>query len=324
MGYGKKGRKGSSKGSARPLQLPTASEPEILRAASYSYAQFNSKFDQEVLTPSWPCRGLGPPPLVDLTFEAVARWKLPGGFQLCPELLGHLGCKSFQALQADLSQAEQELLATYLVLKAQQVYNVPGAPLRSCEVLLRDISEELRQSFEQLGREAFDEERSYWSFFELWEYLLPKPMRLLCQKASVLCPRYFLVDLACAAFSPHEVDQAFALWRHQGQVYVGQAKLLKSLFDGMRQGLCLENAWVRNSHVEEEKLLFALQLPSGRQVLYAAAPDAVQGAREPLETEEEIVKAGYVEEKLLASGEKLLGASSWASHRAFATSFSCM
>ena len=80
MGYGKKGRKGSSKGSVRPLQPPES-----------------QRFNQSRL----------------VLLRAVP----------CPELLGHLGCKNFQVLQADLSP-EQELLGD-LVLKAQQVYNVP-------------------------------------------------------------------------------------------------------------------------------------------------------------------------------------------------------
>ena len=55
----------------------------------------------------------------------------------------------------------------------------------------------------------------------------------------------------------------------------------------------------RGFPMRQEKLLMALQLPKGRQVLFAAAPDALDPelaeCLAPLETEANFVGAGYEE-----------------------------
>ncbi|CAE7946815.1 AG118 [Symbiodinium sp. KB8] len=140
------------------------------------------------------------------------------------------------------------------------------------------------------------------SFFELWERLLPQEVvRPLRQRGGILCTRFFLVDLASAAWSPYEVDKKVPIFRQGDLLYVGQAPqdFESDNHDAMRQGKHLEGALVEYSEVEEEKILMALELPSGQQVIYAAAPDAFDTsvaqaeARDPLLGDGDYQQAGY-------------------------------
>eukprot|EP00435_Cladocopium_sp_Y103_P006795 s4194_g2.t1 len=112
---------------------------------------------------------------------------------------------------------------------------------------------------------------------------------------GILCTRFFLVDLAAAPWSPYEIDKSYPLFRSGKHIYMGQVPR-SGVEDRMRQGHELEAAWVKNS---EEKILMSLQLPNGRQVLFAAAPDALDPSLAeclaPLETETNFVGAGYEE-----------------------------
>ena len=308
-----KGHGGHGKGKVLPLDLPKVNPPVILTGGSYSYAAKEPYVD--ILTPAWRSRALDfLPSRVDLRFEALQHIQRPsGGFEVCPLLLGQLGATENEALlhfARSLGNEDLEILGARLVLKAAEVYNIRNELVQAshgveaicgrCEKLIASSkgreNENESTKVEELLQQSFGIGRGLWSFFELWQRLLPleilKPLKDL---GGLLCTRYFLVDVAGAAWSPYEVDQCYVLFRSGKNVYMGQTP--NELNDGMRQGLQLEAAWVKNSQVEEEKNLMALQLPSGQQIIHAAAPDAIDPAlaewSDPLETEADFLGAGY-------------------------------
>eukprot|EP00435_Cladocopium_sp_Y103_P010714 s4194_g2.t2 len=278
-------KQGKGKGKVSRLNLPTAKAPEIIAGTSYCYAAKHSYID--VLTPAWHCRPLVPQlPKVDLRFEALRELQMSsGGFEVSPLLLGRLGATEQEPvlnLAKDLKGRDLEVLGARLVLKAAEFYN-----------------ERPNDDIEKLLDITFGIVRGLWSFFELWERLLPSeilhPFKDSPAVGGILCTRFFLVDLAAAPWSPYEIDKSYPLFRSGKHIYMGQVPR-SGVEDRMRQGHELEAAWVKNS---EEKILMSLQLPNGRQVLFAAAPDALDPSLAeclaPLETETNFVGAGYEE-----------------------------
>lgn len=276
-----KGHGGHGKGHVLPLDLPKVKPPVILTGGSYSYGAKEPYVD--ILTPAWRSRALDfLPSRVDLRFEALQHIQRPsGGFEVCPLLLGQLGATENEALlhfARSLGNEDLEILGARLVLKAAEVYNIRNELVQAshgveaicgrCEKLIASSkgreNENESTKVEELLQQSFGIGRGLWSFFELWQ-------------------------------RPYEVDQCYVLFRSGKNVYMGQTP--NELNDGMRQGLQLEAAWVKNSQVEEEKILMALQLPSGQQIIYAAAPDAIDPAlaewSDPLETEADFLGAGY-------------------------------
>ncbi|CAK9004918.1 Acetylornithine aminotransferase [Durusdinium trenchii] len=321
---GKLKGKGKSKGDWRkgqvaPLNLPTAKWPELCAAASYCYALKDPHF--EVLSPACHCRWFKHDPcalkLTNLRFEALKEMqRLSGGFEVTVGLLASLGATEPGAVlrwAKSLEPHQGELLGALLVLKSAELHLGARSSAeaeemcRRCEALTAKSSEVLelmgRQKLEEILGQTFGVIKGLWSFFELWERLLPsKVLCPLSDTGAIFCTRFFLVDLATAAWSPYEIDECYPLFIKSNQVYMGQLPrgFARETTDGMRQGHQLEAAWVLNSHLEEEKILMSFQLPCGQHVIYAAAPDAIDPRKcterigsEPLEREEDFLKAGY-------------------------------
>eukprot|EP00439_Symbiodinium_sp_Y106_P079161 s1627_g17.t2 len=318
-GKGKGGRKGSKgtsgkKGFKAPpvLANPTAPAPVLHATSSYSYV-FPAEGRIDVLTPAWHCRALRRPERTPLGLaEALIPLQLPsGGFKITAFLLAAAGASETGPALAMVGSEDEEALGALLVLKAAAQFLGRGgsawagdaeceAMCRRCEVLvgLTPRPAEL----ETIAARCLNLLKGRWSFFELWERLLPQEVvRPLRQRGGILCTRFFLVDLASAAWSPYEVDKKVPIFRQGDLLYVGQAPqdFESDNHDAMRQGKHLEGALVEYSEVEEEKILMALELPSGQQVIYAAAPDAFDTsvaqaeARDPLLGDRDYQQAGY-------------------------------
>lgn len=144
--------------------------------------------------------------------------------------------------------------------------------------------------------------RVLWSQCELWIRLLPNnTQRILQEYGGVLCPRNFLVNLATAALSPHELDDVYLAYRQGGRLFVGTLAADGSFpnNDVLRQGRHLEAALVSFGWLEEDRVLTELTLPGGLMAWYAGAPDALEGERDaaaaPLEAGDEAAyaAAGY-------------------------------
>eukprot|EP00913_Durusdinium_trenchii_P027440 g25736.t1 len=226
--------------------------------------------------------------LTNLRFEALKEMqRLSGGFEVTVGLLASLGATEPGAVlrwAKSLEPHQGELLGALLVLKSAELHLGARSSAeaeemcRRCEALTAKSSEVLelmgRQKLEEILGQTFGVIKGLWSFFELWERLLPsKVLCPLSDTGAIFCTRFFLVDLATAAWSPYEIDECYPLFIKSNQVYMGQLP---------------------------QKILMSFQLPCGQHVIYAAAPDAIDPRKcterigsEPLEREEDFLKAGY-------------------------------
>mmetsp|Transcript_40199 Transcript_40199/g.116096 ORF Transcript_40199/g.116096 Transcript_40199/m.116096 type:complete len:614 (-) Transcript_40199:27-1868(-) len=285
-----------------------AAEPEVLPRASYTYAHKSPSFC-DVLCPAWSVRELQMPAdgeSIDLSLErGLAGLQLEdGGFELTTELAAVLG---MQEAGGALALADDPFASAYgavLALKTVRTYRGGQLPpslgaiclraeklacssfcLEPCDLqqgldaigtaaeppaeLPPAVLEVLRANFAPPGR---------WSFFELWAKLLPADtMRSLQKEGGVLCPRFFLVDLAAAPLSPYDIDKAYPLVRQGACLFVGQPPDDLGHFDAMRQGRQLEAALCSYAWLEEDHVLTEVLFP-GARALFSAAPDAVLGA----------------------------------------------
>lgn len=215
--------------------------------------------------------------------------------------------------------AEEEDATTYgamLALKTVTVYKEKGcspALLRICERAENFVFQtfgmepsSLYQAFTTMDDPAWEFSEKVveafrsnfaapgrWSFFELWTKLLPvASLDELRDRGGVLCPRFFLVDLATAPLSPYDSDKRYPLIRHGGCVFVGQPPGDDAgNRDVMRQGRQLEAAIVTFGWLEEDHLLTELRLPDALAI-YSAAPDALEVSDEKSFAQEAPVVAG--------------------------------
>lgn len=130
-----------------------------------------------------------------------------------------------------------------------------------------------------LIQEAFHPEGG-WGVFDAWVQLIPAEAALALRDAELvlLCPRFFVVDLACAPLSHYEVEHRYTLYRKGNLLFVGRnASEEETAHDAMRQGRQLEAAAVQFGWTEEDRVLTELRL-GGLHVIYAAAPDALEAA----------------------------------------------
>lgn len=301
-------------------------EPEIRSVATYSYAHKSASVC-DVLCPAWSVRRLRKQPGkqdIDLSLErGLKNLQLDdGGFQLTSSLVAVLGLQEPGGALALAEDPEAEVFGAVLALKAVRWYKrgVPspvldsvcadaehlvcsslgitpaslrtaldavGSSLEPPNVIPFAIAEVLRENFAAPGR---------WSFFALWARLLPTDtMDAVRNEGGILCPRFFLVDMASAPLSPYDADKIYPLMRRGSCIFVGQPPDDgEGNFDAMRQGRQLEAtlcsfAWVEEDHVLTEVVL------QGVRAIFSAAPDAVAGG--------DLEGDGVVVEPLLAGDD---------------------
>eukprot|EP00928_Gymnodinium_smaydae_P021619 TRINITY_DN18458_c4_g1_i1.p1 TRINITY_DN18458_c4_g1~~TRINITY_DN18458_c4_g1_i1.p1 ORF type:complete len:469 (+),score=72.60 TRINITY_DN18458_c4_g1_i1:104-1408(+) len=149
--------------------------------------------------------------------------------------------------------------------------------LGTCEELLALLQPHLPEGVAEALRANFAPP-ARWSFFELWARMLPSDtIEGLREDGGVLCPRFFLVDLAAATQSPYDIDKSYPLVRHGKCLFVGQPPMDDNgSRDAMRQGRHLEAKIISFAWLEEDHVLTEVFLP-GVRAIFSAAPDAVAG-----------------------------------------------
>lgn len=295
-------------------------DAEIVASVSYSYVSKSGSLD--VASPAWSVRSLLPLPSdgtcsVDLSLERclASLQAEDGGFDLTAELVTALGLENAGRALKHAEDSDERVVATLLALKTVDVFKGTAATpilknicaraeVFACEALGLD-TDAFRSALDSIGEdqsigsaiplpdvaesllsEAFHP-HGRWSFFELWERLLPEETLCALRDAGgLLCPRFFLVDLGSATSCPFDINRSFPLIRSGARLYVGQPPGNAGGVDSMRQGRQLEAALVTFAEVEEDHILSELILPGVRAV-YSAAPDAVEDggkycAEEPL------------------------------------------
>ena len=296
-----------------------ACEPEVLPCATYSYVA-KSPGTIDVVCPAWSVRRLralpGPPCSIDLSLERglAALQGEDGGFEVTPELCALLGLEEIGSALALAEEADARALGALLALKAVDHYK--GAQLSSALAAVRHRAEglvcsclglepdALRAELDAVGAAAGAAAKGAlpaaaaaaldanfaphgrWSFFELWPRLLPEEtLEALRLEGGVLCPRFFLVDLACAPWSPYDVDKSYPLVRCGPRLFVGQpASDDGGGRDAMRQGRQLEAALLTFGWLEEDHVITEVRLP-GARVVFSAAPDGLEGEGEAVALE---------------------------------------
>eukprot|EP00930_Biecheleria_cincta_P088367 TRINITY_DN77594_c0_g1_i1.p1 TRINITY_DN77594_c0_g1~~TRINITY_DN77594_c0_g1_i1.p1 ORF type:complete len:544 (-),score=84.01 TRINITY_DN77594_c0_g1_i1:239-1870(-) len=338
---GKKCRKTNRPGEfSWSFAVPLSGDPNIQSRATYSYVA-KSPSTIDVVSPAWTVRRLRELPeggSIDLSLERglLALQTDSGGFGLTTQLAFVLGLENpegmlaladdvdadaFGALLAvkvvrvckgmERSRALQSLCESAERLVCQSFNLVDVASLHAaldfmgstqtletweCGTLNEDMRAVVKSNFVPAAR---------WSFFELWAQLLPQStLHTLKKEGGVLCPRFFLVDLASAALSPYEMEKDYPLVRHGACLFVGQpADTQNGGGDAMRQGRQLEAELLSYGWLEEDHVLTEVILPQagGRgsvRAIFSAAPDAVENDGvevEPLVAgdDESYVAAGY-------------------------------
>uniref|UniRef100_A0A7S4SDP3 Decapping nuclease n=1 Tax=Alexandrium monilatum TaxID=311494 RepID=A0A7S4SDP3_9DINO len=311
--------------------VPLDSEPTVLPRASYTYAHKSPAFC-DVLCPAWSVRKLQLPAdgeSVDLSLErGLESLQLEGGgFELTTELAAVLGLQEAGGALAMADDADASAYGALLALKTVRTFRgeklsellgsivsraeelacsafglEPPALLEALDAIssAADPPSELPACVAQVLRANFAPS-GRWSFFELWAKLLPADtMHSLQEEGGVLCPRFFLVDLASAPLSPYDVEKAYPLVRQGACLFVGQPPDEIGNFDAMRQGRQLEAALCSHAWLEEDHVLTEVIFP-GARAIFSAAPDAVLGdgaegcAEEPLPAGEDACyeAAGY-------------------------------
>ncbi|CAK0823988.1 unnamed protein product [Prorocentrum cordatum] len=309
----------------------------------------------DVVSPAWSVRVLQEvpeAPHIDLCLErSLEPLQAPdGGFELTVELVAALGLAEPGRVLAEAAAPDARVLGALLVLKAAAHYMPERWPPLLWSVCSRAegfasghlglTSEGLWAALGAVG-DALEPPASLpgrmvaallanfappgrWSFFELWPRLLSESTRAaLREEGACFCPRFFLVDLACAGASPYDIDRGFPLVRRGASLFVGQPGGEDGGGrDAMRQGRQLEAALVSFGWLEEDHVLTELRLPSPAsatgpggpgqrgavRAVYSAAPDAVEAhgdalaaAAEPLRggDEQAYEAAGYTLEAVL-------------------------
>lgn len=305
--------------------VPLDEAPQILPTVTYSYSKSSSSCD--VLCPAWSVRRLQPFPAeggIDLSLaRGLAALQLAdGGFELTTELTAVLGLQEPGGALDLAEDPDAHVFGALLALKAMRAYqgerpsSALGAVYAQAEHLacqhLDVAPEALGQALDAVGAAAEPPPglpacvaevlaANYaapgrWSFFELWTWLLPESsLEALRAEGGVLCPRFFLVDLASAPLSPYDVDKAYPLLRQGACTFVGQPPDHAGSYDAMRQGRQLEAALCSFAWLEEDHVLTEVLLPGARAV-FSAAPDAVM---------EDVVEGEGVAAEPLVAGDDM-------------------
>mmetsp|Transcript_54546 Transcript_54546/g.119334 ORF Transcript_54546/g.119334 Transcript_54546/m.119334 type:complete len:573 (-) Transcript_54546:255-1973(-) len=283
--------------SQQPLE--TWVKPKVEALCSYCYVEKKSLSAKTVLTPAYSARTMRldfePPVDLSLARGLKAVQSSNGSFKLTHSLSGLLGLAQPEVFLSFMSATNSRVVATLYVLKTietffgadpnarpqelQEVATLAEAFVtQKLQIRVADLRKRLLELDERLP--AIEALRSdflrllRWSFFELWLRLVPDP-KCLIGRGTVWCPRFFVVDLGSAPWSPYDYSKEYPLVIRDGVIMVGQPEGDVGNADAMRHGYCLESKLVQNFWVEEDHLLTKLRL-GGSTLIYAAAPDAIE------------------------------------------------